>query len=249
MEDTFTTHEVQQLLRVDRTTIYRMLRDGRLSGFKVGNRWRFPRQAIEALLPPAMASPHSAGGPFSPDVDAALPLECASLVVDFFATTVGLTSLIADLQGQPITEIHNASPFCRSILDSPSGKARCVETWRAMAAAPHIEPRPNRCHAGLSCVRGLIRVREQLVGMVIADGFVNDGWTIDDDALAAIAQNCAVDLAELRANKDTPYRFSGERYRSALTLVQRIADIFSYMGSEWTGLLNRLRDISSLSQV
>jgi excisionase family DNA binding protein len=248
MEDTLTSQEVQQLLRVDRTTIYRMLQDGRLSGFKVGNRWRFPRQAVEELLSPAMP-PDPAARPTNLDLDAALPLQCASLVVDFFAAAIGLTSLMTDLQGQPITEIYNPSPFCRLILDSPAGRARCAETWRAMAAAPPIEPRPYVCHAGLSCVRGLIRVREQLLGMVIAGGFVEDGRAVDDEELEAIARSCAVDLAALRASKDTPYRLSGERYRSALTLVQRLADVLSYMGSEWSSLLNRLRDISSLSQV
>ena len=37
MPNLLTAKEVQELLSVDRTTIYRMLKDGRLKGVKVGN--------------------------------------------------------------------------------------------------------------------------------------------------------------------------------------------------------------------
>jgi excisionase family DNA binding protein len=50
VDDLLTTRRLQELLRVDRITIYRMLNDGRLRGFKVGGQWRFSRRKIEAWL-------------------------------------------------------------------------------------------------------------------------------------------------------------------------------------------------------
>ena len=50
MEELLTTKQVLDILQVDRTTIYRMLKDGRLSGVKVGQQWRFPRSEVEDLL-------------------------------------------------------------------------------------------------------------------------------------------------------------------------------------------------------
>ena len=50
MADYMTTKQLVELLQLDRTTIYRMLSAGRLPGFKVGGRWRFSRQEIEAWL-------------------------------------------------------------------------------------------------------------------------------------------------------------------------------------------------------
>ncbi len=41
------TRELQEFLKVDRTTIYNMLGEGRIPGFKVGGQWRFSRQEIE----------------------------------------------------------------------------------------------------------------------------------------------------------------------------------------------------------
>ena len=50
MDALLTVRHLQDLLQVDRITIYRMLDDGRLRGFKVGGQWRFSRQAIEGWL-------------------------------------------------------------------------------------------------------------------------------------------------------------------------------------------------------
>jgi excisionase family DNA binding protein len=46
-DDIFTIRELSEHLRVHPTTIYRLLRQGRLPGFRVGSNWRFNRVAIE----------------------------------------------------------------------------------------------------------------------------------------------------------------------------------------------------------
>jgi excisionase family DNA binding protein len=42
-----TVSELCEDLRVDKTTIYRALREGKLPGFRVGGNWRFRLDAIE----------------------------------------------------------------------------------------------------------------------------------------------------------------------------------------------------------
>jgi excisionase family DNA binding protein len=42
-----TVSELCEDLRVDKTTIYRALREGKLPGFRVGSEWRFHVDAIE----------------------------------------------------------------------------------------------------------------------------------------------------------------------------------------------------------
>ena len=39
--------DVQELLQVDRSTVYRMAEDGRLPAIKVGRQWRFEAEAIK----------------------------------------------------------------------------------------------------------------------------------------------------------------------------------------------------------
>jgi excisionase family DNA binding protein len=46
-DDIFTIKELSEHLRVHPTTIYRLLRQGLLPGFRVGSNWRFNRAAIE----------------------------------------------------------------------------------------------------------------------------------------------------------------------------------------------------------
>jgi excisionase family DNA binding protein len=48
-----TAQQVQDLLDVDASTVYRMAGDGRLPAVRIGRQWRFPAAAIEALLAPA----------------------------------------------------------------------------------------------------------------------------------------------------------------------------------------------------
>jgi excisionase family DNA binding protein len=50
MDDLLTTRQVQEILQVDRITIYRMLQDRRLKGVKIGQQWRFARREVERLL-------------------------------------------------------------------------------------------------------------------------------------------------------------------------------------------------------
>ncbi|MGH7949524.1 MAG: helix-turn-helix domain-containing protein [Candidatus Binataceae bacterium] len=45
--DILTITELSEHLRVHPTTIYRLLRQGRIPGFRVGASWRFSRGAIE----------------------------------------------------------------------------------------------------------------------------------------------------------------------------------------------------------
>ena len=45
-----TAEELAQLLRVNRTTIYRLLKNSDLPAFKVGKEWRFQREAVESWI-------------------------------------------------------------------------------------------------------------------------------------------------------------------------------------------------------
>jgi excisionase family DNA binding protein len=47
MLDVMTVKELADYLRVNPTTVYRLLRRRQLPGFRVGSEWRFNRAAIE----------------------------------------------------------------------------------------------------------------------------------------------------------------------------------------------------------
>jgi excisionase family DNA binding protein len=59
-DDLLTIKELSDHLRVHPTTIYRLLRQGRLPGFRVGSNWRFNRGAIERWEHTQLAGPQLA---------------------------------------------------------------------------------------------------------------------------------------------------------------------------------------------
>lgn len=50
MEQVLTLEEAAQYLKVAKPTLYRLLEDGKIPAFKVGNQWRFTRELIDTWL-------------------------------------------------------------------------------------------------------------------------------------------------------------------------------------------------------
>src|SRR5262245_48585359 len=128
MNDLLTTNQVQTLLRVDRTTIYRLVESGRLPAIRVGKQWRFSRPDIERWLqsqavasaptdgpaeqvPPASPASGAQRGPTSLELYDLLPKECVQLIQDAFADILGVMMVITDMQGNPVTAVSNPCGF------------------------------------------------------------------------------------------------------------------------------------------
>jgi len=48
-----TVSEVADLLRINKSTVYRMAKQGRLPATRVGRQWRFRKSVLDGLLDPA----------------------------------------------------------------------------------------------------------------------------------------------------------------------------------------------------
>ena len=48
-----TVAEVAELLRINKSTVYRMAKQGRLPATRVGRQWRFRESVLEGLLEPS----------------------------------------------------------------------------------------------------------------------------------------------------------------------------------------------------
>ncbi len=49
-EDILTIREVADYLKITERTLYRLVQDGKLPAFKVGNSWRFRREDLERWI-------------------------------------------------------------------------------------------------------------------------------------------------------------------------------------------------------
>jgi excisionase family DNA binding protein len=149
-DELMTTRELREFLRLDRTTIYAMLKEGRIPGFKVGGQWRFSRREIEAWLSEQRAEMDEMAVHPSPD---ALPRDYMQSIQAIFAEAMGVGSVVTRLDGQPLTQVSNPCAFCEHPRRVPAlcgflaGSGPPEGTKSAVAPVPHwaaVRPRPDR---------------------------------------------------------------------------------------------------------
>jgi excisionase family DNA binding protein len=251
MEELLTTKQVLDILQVDRTTIYRMLKDGRLSGVKVGQQWRFPRSEVDALLTgtPVPAEPVQASRPtITRD---ALPISCLQSVQDVSAETMEVGAVTTDLDGQPLTEISNSCHFCNLIRSTESGQQACINSWRKLAHQHESAPRFVTCHAGLHYARASIELDETPYAMLVTGQFYIMAPNPDEvtQRVTQLARLHGLDEAELtRAATELPI-LDPKKQGKITHWLEKLAGTFSLIGRERADMLDRLRRIASMSSV
>jgi excisionase family DNA binding protein len=253
VDDLLTTKQLQDLLQVDRITIYRMLNDGRLHGFKVGGQWRFSRQEIEAWLHEqrmdleAAQELRSAGGTALPS-SKVLSISCVQAIQDVCAEALDVAAVTIDLDGALLTDISNSCDFCKLILSTGEGQRRCAAAWRTLGNR-HAHP----CHAGLLCVSVPVEVSGRIVAITascqFAAGPVNDDdqvWVAD---LSALAADLGLSETDLKTAAER-VRLVPQDYLPRVTrLFRRMADTLSEIGQERLNLLSRLQHIAEMSKI
>ncbi|MDF1522604.1 MAG: helix-turn-helix domain-containing protein [Trueperaceae bacterium] len=178
-----TAEAVSRLLGVDPTTVYRMASDGRLPALKVGRQWRFTVEQLQDVLargirasaadaPPAAATRAGERAAWS-------DLDVVADVADLVAETLGVTMVVADLAGRPLTPILRPCPRLAALNDDPGLRDLCSAEWGALAADLDFEPRFHTGALGFQCARALVRRGDRLIGMVLAGGVAPAG-TPDD---------------------------------------------------------------------
>ncbi len=250
MNDLLTTKQVQDYLQIDRTTVYRMLKDGRLTGVKVGQQWRFLREEVEVFRGGADLSLKKEDKDAA-SVDVSLPCR-TQLVQDVFAELAEVGAVTTALNGEPLTDISNVSDFCGQILASSSGRQACIASWRELGKKNEgRRPRFISCHAGLQYARARIEVEDQFAAMLIAGQFYADtpdpkeekarveqlakAHTLDADALLNAAQSLPV---------------LDERIRDRIgEWLEKVAHTFEAIRREHLNLINRLQRIAAISDL
>lgn len=253
MDDLLTTRQLQDLLQVDRITIYRMLNDGRLRGFKVGGQWRFSRREIEAWLqeqqshPEIMAMPPPPGGDAEPSVQA-LPLSCISAIQSLCAEALDVAAVTTGLNGTPLTEISNSCDFCDLILSANKGRQRCALSWSFQNSGQAYP-----CHAGLLCASAPIEVSGQHVARTAVCQFVaptgNGADLAWQRSVPALAADLGLAERELQAATDSVRVVTQGNLDRVPSLVQKVAETFSEIGQERLNLLSRLQHIAEMSKI
>lgn len=252
MNDLLTTRQLQDLLQVDRITIYRMLNDGHLPGFKVGGQWRFSRQEIETWLQEQRASlgvaalPAKDGEPSSSHV---LPLSCVQAIQSIYAEALDIAAVTTAPDGTPLTEISNSCEFCNLILATEQGRRRCAVSWQPHKAGRSSAPPVRTCHAGLLCVSVPIKVESEWVANVAACQFVagdGEAWSAN---LSGLASELGLNEGDLSAAANSVRVLPDDQMPRVTRLLQKVADTLGEIGQERRNLVGRLERIAEITSL
>jgi excisionase family DNA binding protein len=247
MDDLLTSRQVQEILKVDRITVYRMLQDGRLKGVKIGQQWRFYQSEVENLLGKRSDTEKAA----EPQASSSFPTHCVQTIQDLFSDVSQISALVVDAEGEPLTNITHPCSFCQAMLDNQSGLQACRASWRTIAQQVQTGSKFFTCHAGLQYVAAAIVDRGTPVGVFLTGQF---RWQPPDERqesenLRRLASSHHLPLENLtEAAQAVPVIVPEEHARvetwpfSAARAVQSILH-------ERTGFMTRLQQIADLSQI
>jgi excisionase family DNA binding protein len=254
MDDLLTTRQLQELLQVDRITIYRMLNDGRLQGFKVGGQWRFSRQAVELWVQDQQCRLEASGARRMAAADASdLPLSCMQSIQNILADAVGMGAVTVALDGQLLTEPSNTNAFCSLLLGSVA-RQRCVDWWRTTAQGLGGRVQVLTCHAGLRCACGRVDVQGRPQAVLFAGQHLDSA--VDVHSRAQLARIAALEEAPdgipytslQQALQAVPVPDEDCRAR-LLHLVPRVIAAFAEIIDERARLMGRLRRIAEITNL
>lgn len=248
MNDLLTTRQVQDILKVDRITIYRMLSDGRLKGVKVGAQWRFPTKEIERLLGVRKVEPEQ---PETTGEETIFPVHCVQTIQDLFSEVSQVSALVVDVEGEALTQVSHPCAFCQMILDSPSGGQACRRSWRSFARQVGKNKGYLTCHAGLQYLVAPIHDEGVPVGWFLAGQFY--AQMPEPAQQTAAVKNLAMqhnlpEEALLKAARNIPVLEPARQAQVEgwpLVAARAVESILR----ERTGFIKRLKQIASLTQL
>ncbi len=246
MDEFLSTRQVIEILGVDRITIYRMLQDGRLKGIKIGQQWRFTRREVERLVTGQTTDdePAQLG-------ESGFPTHCVQTIQDLYTGISGLSAVVVDHQGNPLTDPTFSCQLCPLFLSSSSGALACQASWKAIAGQPQSPQTPLTCHAGVNYAVVPIGDASQPIGAFITGGFY---WQAPDpceekERLSGLSRRHGIPLEQLEeAVRTLPVIEKNRRSVVEAWPVAAARAIQSIL-NERSGFIQRLQRIADLTQL
>ncbi len=251
MVDMLTAKDIQDLLHVDRSTVYRMAEAGNIPAMRVGRQWRFPADQVTQWLnsnaTASIAAPAPAAGtlPESP-LNKLLPLECVQLMQDTFADLMDIMIVVTDMSGHPVTEVSKPCGPFKAISRLPNALEKCIADWAHFGEILELEPKLIRSHLGLLGTRGLIRVGRELKGMVVIGGIAPENWPPTPEHLAEIAAEFGVTADAFNPYLDEVSYLSGDQLTAVLKMAQQFANILAHIITERRQMVGKLEAIAQI---
>ena len=245
METFLTTKQVQDLFKIDRITVYRMLQDGRLKGVKIGNQWRFPQKEVDRLL---------AGEPLMMDVESdaesVFPTHCVQTIQDLFTSVSQCSALTVDTQGEMVTEISQPGPFIRLLLSTEKGQELCKGSWKTMAEQIKTRSEVFTSFAGLKFFGSIIISQNKKQGAFLSGEYLFSDETVIDleEQVREIAKICGLPEQDLMDAANQVRRLSKQEQEHLAMQPAAAANAVESILNERSSFMQRLQQIANLTQ-
>jgi excisionase family DNA binding protein len=249
MDELLTTKQVQELFKVDRITVYRMLDDGRIKGVKVGNQWRFAQSEIARLLGEPNTNEE---GPVAPIIKVNdFPVDCVERLQGIFAGILGVGAISVNLEGDALTQPVFSNPFCQMMLSNPKTLKACQESWRRIALKTTGNPAFHVCHAGLCYMRSPIEMNGQNVAWMVTGQFYITPHNIEKsaEAIAAVTAKYNLDSEKVeQAAREIPV-LKHSHQEQVQEWAPKVTETVQSMLCERSDLVSRLEKIAEISAI
>jgi len=248
MAELLTTKQLQDLLKIDRITVYRMLNDGRLKGVKIGNQWRFPRNEIGRLLGEETEDEVPED---SANILTDFPSDCVQKVQEIYAGIIGIGAISVTLKGETLTEPTFSNPFCKMMLSNPSSRAACQASWRKIALHTTGQPPFQVCHAGLSYVRSSIEFNDRPAAWMISGQFYTNPTDREkeQERLQQLAVKHDLPISKLTEAASKIPVLNKSQQTQVQDWAPKVASTVQSILCERSDLLGRLERIAELSAI
>lgn len=245
MENYLTAKQVQNLFKVDRITVYRMLQDGRLKGIKIGNQWRFSQTEVERMLNGISLTDETEA-----DADNIFPVHCVQTIQNLYSSVSKTNALVINQNGERVTEISKQSEFCNLIQSTATGLGACQVSWKSFVSQKSNKGQMLICHAGLRYFGALIENQNVTQGMFLSGQFLDQPVESQQmvEKCRELAKKHDLDPKELMdALTEIPV-LSEDQKSHLLDQPQAAASAVESILAERSSFLNRLKQIANLTQ-
>jgi excisionase family DNA binding protein len=248
-DELLTTKQVQEYLKVDRITVYRMLDDGRIKGIKVGNQWRFPRSEIYRLLGRPEAVDNGTTVPTIQATD--FPVDCVERLQSLFAGMLEVGAVTINLEGDLLTEPVFSNPFCEKMISSPETRKACQQSWRRIAQKQTGGMGFQRCHAGLCYLRAPVHMDGEVVAWMVTGQFYTSTNSLEKGAslIREVAERHNLDIQEIEKDSLEIPVLKHTQQLLVKKWSPKVAETVQSMLCERSDLVSRLEKIAEISAI
>lgn len=176
-------------------------------------------------------------------------VEMLQRLQDGFAEACGISVIMRDLDGRPVTRPSSQNPFCRLVMGTRYGSESCRASNRKavkQAAGGHRIVK-YVCHAGLSQFAAPIEVGGVCIGTIVM-GDRPEG-PVPIEKIAELCRKSGITCEQLTEALKQVENWSEEEMTRAVTALQSIANAVAELCYQGAELRAKLQELESLYEV